>query len=102
MRTDLATIGSLHHNLVFTNTSLALGWITYLSELYEHYAPSLDCVTYRHARTWMGWPDRLDNWRDGAEPAQRAFAEVAASIARFEPVTVCANPEQVCHPNAQS
>ncbi|MDR2214896.1 MAG: agmatine deiminase, partial [Nevskiaceae bacterium] len=29
-----------------------------------------------------------DNWRDGARPAQRAFAAVAAAIAQFEPVTV--------------
>ena len=35
----------------------------------------------RHAGTWMIWPERLDNWRDGARPAQRAFAAVAAAIA---------------------
>jgi len=42
----------------------------------------------RHAGTWMLWPERLDNWRDGARPAQRAFAAVAAAIAQFEPVSV--------------
>jgi agmatine deiminase len=41
-----------------------------------------------HAGCWMLWPERPDNWRDGAQPAQRAFAEVAAAIARFEPVSV--------------
>ncbi len=41
-----------------------------------------------HAGCWMLWPERPDNWREGAQPAQRAFAEVAAAIARFEPVTV--------------
>jgi agmatine deiminase len=41
-----------------------------------------------HAGCWMLWPERPDNWREGALPAQRAFAEVAAAIARFEPVTV--------------
>jgi agmatine deiminase len=41
-----------------------------------------------HAGCWMLWPERPDNWRDGAQPAQRAFANVAAAIARFEPVTV--------------
>ena len=40
-----------------------------------------------HAGCWMLWPERPDNWRRAA-PAQRAFAEVAAAIARFEPVTV--------------
>jgi agmatine deiminase len=42
----------------------------------------------RHAGCWMLWPERPDNWRDGALPAQRAFADVAAAIARFEPVTM--------------
>jgi agmatine deiminase len=41
-----------------------------------------------HAGCWMLWPERPDNWREGAQPAQRAFAEVAAAIARFEPVSV--------------
>ena len=41
-----------------------------------------------HAGCWMLWPERPDNWRDGAAPAQRAFAEVAAAISRFEPVSV--------------
>ena len=41
-----------------------------------------------HAGTWMLWPERPDNWRDNAAPAQRAFAAVAAAIARSEPVTM--------------
>jgi agmatine deiminase len=41
-----------------------------------------------HAGTWMLWPERPDNWRRQAQPAQQAFAAVAAGIARFEPVTV--------------
>ncbi len=41
-----------------------------------------------HAGCWMLWPERPDNWRLGAQPAQLAFAEVAAAIARFEPVTM--------------
>ena len=36
----------------------------------------------------MLWPERPDNWRLGGKPAQRAFADVAAAIAQFEPVTV--------------
>jgi agmatine deiminase len=42
----------------------------------------------RHAGCWMLWPERSDNWRLGAKTAQRCFAEVAAAIARFEPVTM--------------
>jgi agmatine deiminase len=36
----------------------------------------------------MLWPERQDNWRAGAKPAQAAFAAVASAIARGEPVTV--------------
>lgn len=44
-------------------------------------------------RVWMLWPNRPDNWRDGAKPAQRAYADVARAIAQFVPVTVGAKPE---------
>ena len=47
-----------------------------------------------HRGCWMLWPVRPDNWRRGAAPAQRAFAAVAAVIARFEPVTVGASAAQ--------
>jgi agmatine deiminase len=43
-----------------------------------------------HTQTWMGWPTRTDNWRNGGLPAKRAWVAVAAAIAQFEPVTVCA------------
>src|SRR5271155_1547712 len=42
----------------------------------------------RHSGCWMLWPERPDNWRAGAKPAQAAFAAVAAAIAVGEPVTV--------------
>lgn len=41
-----------------------------------------------HAGTWMLWPERPDNWRENAAPAQQTFARVAAAIAAFEPVTM--------------
>jgi agmatine deiminase len=47
-----------------------------------------------HAQTWMLWPHRPDNWRLGAEPAQRAWVDVAAAIAQFELVTVGATHAQ--------
>ncbi|KAK9091020.1 hypothetical protein Sjap_024197 [Stephania japonica] len=47
-----------------------------------------------HSQCWMGWPERVDNWRDNALPAQQAYAEVAIAIAKFEPVTVCASASQ--------
>ena len=47
-----------------------------------------------HAGCWMLWPERPDNWRRRAQPAQQAFAAVAAAIARFEPVSVGASATQ--------
>ena len=48
----------------------------------------------RHAGCWMLWPERSDNWRAGAKPAQAAFAAVAAAIAVGEPVTVGVSASQ--------
>jgi agmatine deiminase len=48
-----------------------------------------------HSGCWIAWPERPDNWRDGAAPAQRAFAEVAAAIAESEPVTMAVSPPQL-------
>jgi len=45
----------------------------------------------RHAGCWLLWPERPDNWRESARPAQAAFAAVAQAIARFEPVSVGAS-----------
>ena len=47
-----------------------------------------------HRGCWMLWPERSDNWRDGAKPAQHAFAATAAAIAHGEPVSVCVSPTQ--------
>lgn len=47
-----------------------------------------------HDGCWMIWPERTDNWRYGAKPAQRAFTEVAKAIAEFEPVTMVVNRDQ--------
>ncbi len=53
-----------------------------------------------HAGTWMLWPERPDNWRLGAKPAQQAFVAVAEAIARGEPVTVGASPRQFANARA--
>jgi agmatine deiminase len=47
-----------------------------------------------HAGCWMIWPERSDNWRLGAKPAQAAFVGVASAIARFEPVTMMVSARQ--------
>ena len=41
-----------------------------------------------HSGCWMLWPERPDNWRLGAKPAQQAFVAVATAIAGSEPVSV--------------
>ena len=48
----------------------------------------------RHRRSWMCWPCRIEAWgsEQRLQRAQRATAEVARTIARFEPVVVCARP----------
>jgi agmatine deiminase len=53
-----------------------------------------------HEGTWMLWPERPDNWRRRAQPAQQAFAAVATAIARFEPVTVGASAQQYARARA--
>jgi agmatine deiminase len=44
-----------------------------------------------HDGCWMAWPERPDNWRLNAGPAQEAFAAVAEAIAVAEPVTMAAS-----------
>ncbi len=50
-----------------------------------------------HAKTWMLWPERNDNWRMGAKPAQSTFVEVANAIAQFEPVSMGVSRAQFQH-----
>lgn len=47
-----------------------------------------------HRGTYMLWPERPDNWRNGAKNAQKAFVKVAKAIAEFEPITVGVSDEQ--------
>ncbi len=54
-----------------------------------------------HAGCFMVWPERPDNWRLGAKPAQEAFAAVAEAIGRFEPVTVGASAAQFANARAR-
>ena len=47
-----------------------------------------------HAGTYIIWPERPDNWRLGGKPAQKVFAQVANTIAKYEPVTMCVSRAQ--------
>ncbi len=47
-----------------------------------------------HEGTWIVWPERSDNWRGNALPAQKAFAELAIAISKNEKVWVGASEKQ--------
>ncbi len=53
-----------------------------------------------HDGCYLIWPERTDNWRLGAKPAQATFAAVAEAIAAHEPVTVLASSRQWEHARA--
>lgn len=48
-----------------------------------------------HAGCWMAWPERPDNWREGAAPAQATYVAVASAIAASEPVTMAVSGAQL-------
>jgi agmatine deiminase len=48
-----------------------------------------------HSGCWMGWPKRESIWHGHIEAARDDYAKVARAIARFEPVTMLADPEHV-------
>ncbi len=60
-----------------------------------------------HERCWMAWPHRAAIWGDALPDTQAAYAEVARTIAAFEPVTMIAAPEAaeaaaaLCGPTVQ-
>ncbi len=45
-------------------------------------------------RIYMIWPQRPDNWRNGAKPAQKSFTDVAVAISKYTPVTMLVNYDQ--------
>jgi agmatine deiminase len=47
-----------------------------------------------HVGCWMAWPERPDNWREDAHPAQEAFAAVAEAINVSDPVTMAVSDAQ--------
>ena len=44
---------------------------------------------------WLAWPERQDNWRLQAKPAQEAFANVANAIAEVVHVSVAVSLSQL-------
>lgn len=54
-----------------------------------------------HRGCWLVWPERPDNWRLGAKPAQEAFTAVAEAIGRTEQVTVAVSARQFDNARSQ-
>lgn len=52
---------------------------------------------HHHGQSYMMWPQRTDNWREGAKPVQKVFTEIATKISRYEPVTMLVSREQYQH-----
>jgi len=50
-----------------------------------------------HERTWMAWPDSRPIWGRQLEGAQANIGLIARTIARYEPVAMCANPRSARH-----
>ncbi|HEY2037950.1 MAG TPA: agmatine deiminase, partial [Steroidobacteraceae bacterium] len=48
----------------------------------------------RHDSTWLLMPERPDNWREGARPAQEAVLKVAEAIRHFEIVRLGVSPHR--------
>ncbi len=48
-----------------------------------------------HTRTWMAWPDSTTIWRRSLAGVQANIALVAKTIAKYEPVYLCANAASV-------
>ncbi len=48
-----------------------------------------------HSGCWMGWPQRESIWHGYMDAARNDFARVAQAIARYEPLTMLADPSQV-------
>jgi agmatine deiminase len=55
----------------------------------------------RHAGCWMAWPQRVALWREYLDPARSEFARVAQAIARYEPLTMIAEPDQAADARAR-
>jgi agmatine deiminase len=47
-----------------------------------------------HSGCWMGWPQRESIWHGHIQAARDDYARVAQAIARFEPLTMVADPAQ--------
>jgi len=54
-----------------------------------------------HSGCWMGWPQRESIWHGHIDAARADYAQVAQAIARFEPLTMLADPAHAEDASAQ-
>lgn len=54
-----------------------------------------------HDEIWLGWPERTDTWQWGAKPAQKAFVNVANTIADYTQVSVAVSAAQFKNARSQ-
>ncbi|MFB7208747.1 agmatine/peptidylarginine deiminase [Streptomyces sp. NPDC056255] len=66
----------------------AQGWAGSAEAAGTFRAPAEDV---RHTRTWMAWPDRTAIWGRDLSGVQADIALIARTIAKYEPVVMCAN-----------
>ncbi|GJD10649.1 Agmatine deiminase [Galdieria sulphuraria] len=45
----------------------------------------------QHSQSWIGWPERPDNWRKDGKPAQEAFVKLIETLSKYEKITVAAS-----------
>ncbi|MEU8774901.1 agmatine deiminase family protein [Streptomyces sp. NPDC048606] len=55
----------------------------------------------RHTRTWMAWPDSSSIWGGKLAGVQSDIALIARTIAKYEPVYLCANPASAAKARSQ-
>jgi len=48
-----------------------------------------------HARCWMAWPTRAESWGEHLDAARDCVAELANTVAEFEPVSIITKPKNV-------
>ncbi len=48
-----------------------------------------------HARCWMAWPTRAESWNEHLDAARDCVAQLANTIAEFEPVSIITKPKNV-------
>jgi agmatine deiminase len=53
-----------------------------------------------HRGCWMAWPTRVELWQEHLQAARQDYVRIAQVIAKFEPVTMYADPEDVADARA--